>query len=126
MIRHPFNRTDLDLSALRAALSTRLGQRVELLTSGPTNDDPDGVLIVEDPATGAHLDVDPLAVAEVVAAQPPTVTDTERAIAEYDAATTIVGRLAAWRAHLGRQAATERAGRERARRVRLLAQEHDH
>lgn len=124
MIRHPFNRTDIDLTALRAALAARLGQPVELLTSGPTADDPDGVLIVEDPDTNAHLDVDPVAVAEVVAAQPSRVTEAARAIAEYDAATTLVGKLAAWRASLGRQEALEQAGRERARMVRLLAQRH--
>ncbi len=116
-IRHSFDRPDVDLAVLRAELSTRLGRRVELLTSAPTVDEPAGVLIVEDPETGDHLDVDPALVSEVVVAHQPPLSEDEQAIAEFDAATTVVGRLQVWRDWLGRRVSAESLRRERARLV---------
>lgn len=122
MIRHPFNRDDIDLSALRDALVTRLGQPVELLTGKPTGADPNGVLIVERPDTGEHLDVDPAVVAEVVAAQPAVMSLDEQAIAQFDAAQSVAGRIQAWRDHLGRRVAADQRRKQRIRSLVADAQ----
>lgn len=122
MIRHPFSRDDIDLSALRDALATRLGQPVELLTGKPTDVDPNGVLIVEHPDTGEYLDVDAAVVAQVVAAQPVVMSLDEQAIAQFDAAQTVVGKLQAWRDHLGRRVAADRQRKQRMRSLVADAQ----
>lgn len=116
-VRHPFNRTDIDLTGLREALSTRLGRRVELLTSRPVGDTP-GELIVEDPDTGEHLDVDPAVVTEVVAEQRPPVSVDEQAIAEFDAASTVLEKLQVWRSWLARRVEADQQRRQRADLIR--------
>lgn len=121
-VRHSFDRDDIDLVALRAALSARFGLQVELLTSGPTEADPNGVLILEHPDTGEYLDMDPATVAAVVDAQPVALSEDERAIAEFDAAPTVALKLAAWRASLGRRVARDRERRDRVRDMVRQAQ----
>lgn len=118
MKRHPFGRTDIDLTRLRAELSARLGRRVELLTSAPTVEEPGGVLIVEDPDTGEYLDVDPAVVVEVVAEQRPPLSVDEQAIAEFDAAVTPQEKLQVWRGWLGQRVVAERQRRQRAELIR--------
>jgi hypothetical protein len=124
--RHPLNRADIDLNALLADLRTRLGQPVEMLTSPPTDDEP-GVLILEDPKTGEHLDVDPAVVAAAVAASPRARKSNERQfLDDFDAAPNVAGQLRAMRNYIARRAADDEESRrifekmasERARQVR--------
>lgn len=121
MIRHPFDRDDIDLNKLRADLAVRLGRPVELLTSEPTEDEPDGVLVLEDPDTGQWLDVDPVAVAEVVAAQVPAtppLTPEAEALAALESATTLVAVRAVFRGYLARAVADQAVARDRLRFLR--------
>lgn len=121
MKRHPFGRTDIDLTRLRAELSARLGRRVELLTSAPTVEEPGGVLIVEDPDTGEHLDVDPVvvasAVAEVAAAPVRSPLDA-RTVEQLRAARTVEQLRDALLAHFGERIEQQQAARERAAAAR--------
>lgn len=105
MIRHPLARSNLDLTEIKRALGYRLDRPVELVVQEP---DPDsgtpGELIAEDRVTGEWLDVDPVLVADLVAAVPeraPVVSAEERARNRFDAATTIPERLAVFRSYLG-------------------------
>ncbi len=131
VIRHPFDHDDAHLPTLKAELSARLGYPIELLTSEPTDADPAGVLLVEDPITGEQLDVDPSVVAAVVAEHlppSPPITPEALALVEFDAAGTVAARLAVFRSYLersvGSQAAAQarlRSDRERRRQERRAA-----
>lgn len=121
MIRHPFTRTErFDMIKLRRALADRLGISVEVLTSEPSDDDPDGVLIVEDPETGEPLDVDPGLIAEVVRgiAEWPVLSIEERAAAQFDAARTTNDKLAAFRSYLADRIVAQEQSRERTQEIR--------
>lgn len=111
MIRHPFDPDDVDIDSLKAALTSRLGRPVELLTSRKTSEEP-GVLIIEDPDTGEHLDVDAAAVAAVVAAQQRPKGRMQLLLEEFDAAAP-AARLAVFRKFLAQQVDDETAGRRR-------------
>lgn len=111
---------------LRAELSTRLGRQVELVTSEPTDAEPDGVLIVEDRATGEWLDIDPVTIAEVVAAHVPParqLSAEEQALAALESETTLVGVRAVFRAYLVRAVAEQAAARDQMRMLRRRSRE---
>jgi hypothetical protein len=119
VIRHPLGKA-VDIDRLKAELSARLGRPVELLTGEPTGDDPDGVLIIEDPDTGEWLDVPPVVVTAVVAAHaPPDRRSPEEVAAEeFDAAPTLAAKLQVWRAHLGRQVTAQQQARDKLEQFR--------
>lgn len=125
MIRHPFDPDDVALDQLKVELEARLGRPIELLTSESTEAEP-SALILEDPATGEHLDVDPVMVAEVLSVHTPAVrlTAEEQALAAFEAATTVVERLAVFRAYLARQVADQREQRVRSREALDQLREH--
>ena len=125
--RFPFDRDDARLTQLKAELAARLGRAVEILTSEPTLDEPDGALIVTDPGTDQPLDLDDALVAEVVAAHvpvPPPPSPERAALDRFDAATTIAGRLAAFRDYLALRVEEQERARgalqERRRAMREL------
>lgn len=117
--RHPFTPVPgMDYAKLRAKLAERLGFPVETLTSEPV--DGPGVLIVEDPKTGEHLDIDPELVAAVLAeiTTAPVRSSEERALAEMQAARTVVEKVAALEDYFGRTVAVAATHRAVAREMR--------
>ena len=114
MIRHPLNRADLDLTALKNELETRLGRRVELLTTKPRGDQP-GELILEEPSSQEHLDVDPAIVEAAIAATAAPKSNEQQFLAEFDASPNVASQLLALRNYVARQvgaAEKERQARE--------------
>lgn len=119
-VRNPLDRVDVDLKRLRAEIAVRLGRPVELVVQLATEDEP-GELIVEDPDTGEWLDVDPEVVTEAVTAHQvpqPEQTPEQRALAAFDAATTVAERLAVFRAYLVRRAENDTVQQQRIRQLR--------
>jgi hypothetical protein len=91
---------------------------VELLTSEPTGDRP-GELILENPDTGQHLDVDPAVVAAAIAATPAAPkTNEQQFLDEFDAARDINGKLLALRNYIARSVDAAQANRFAQERIR--------
>lgn len=109
--RHEITRADIDPDQLRAALSTRLGRRVETVLR-PASDTEPGRLTVEEP-DGSVVDLDPAVVAEVLASLPVLQSEEQRLVADIDAAATVLGKVTAIRDFYARRVSESEARRRR-------------
>lgn len=111
---HPVPNIELDADQLQADFAQALGRDVAVVARAAT-ETTTGVLHVLDAKTGHQLTVAPDVVAAVLEAHTPPEAEEDTFAREYDDAPDDAGRLAAYRAHVGRQ-------RDERDRERFLAQ----